>query len=370
MESGTPRISPDTYARAVRDKLITDPYDPMYHKGARNPYTKAIITCEADYIEYVNEFIYDWLTSEKNVTNQDISKTDSSKSNTYYYVEAPNGMTVRVPADKLDSWVAADHEAPLTPAEEQLVENLLGSFYHKTTAEDKPSVTEPKTSRGFNQSKAALPSEQKRTVEKPIGYIPNSSYVPIPWWRSTKILARLGLVLIAAVLICSVIFVVVPGLPDPTAAVSSPPTVSTDPSPIIFPDPLPTPPNRKIFYSNPNFGEKIALLTIDATSQPASSGFYVKVRLAYTNTPLLTFFVRGGKEATVHVPLGTHEIFYASGTEWYGTDLLFGPDTSYFRADQLFKFYEEDDYVNGWTVTLGKQYDGNLDIDQISADEF
>lgn len=322
--------------------------------------------------------------NEPSISTHEAAKSSQQPSiEETYPIEDDNGFLVRVPADKLDSWTAADHDAPLTPAEEQFVENLLDNLYHKTVVKDKPSVTEPKASGGFNQSKAPLPPEQDRTVEKPIGCIPNSSYVPIPWYRNTKILAHLALGLIAAVLICSVIFAVVPGLPDPTAAVSSPhaansapsPAATTTPPPAASPaqtlsSPIQHPISGSLFCENTYAGDRIAPLTVDASGQPSGIGFYVKLRFPKSKTPVLAFFVRGGSKVDIDVPLGLFELVYASGTDWYGGEHLFGPDTQYFLADEQFDFYEEDGYINGWTVTLSKQINGNLDIDQIPADQF
>ena len=142
--------------------------------------------------------------NEPSISTHEAAKSSQQPSiEETYPIEDDNGFLVRVPADKLDSWTAADHDAPLTPAEEQFVENLLESLYHKTVVKDKPSVTEPKASGGFNQSKAPLPPEQDRTVEKPIGCIPNSSYVPIPWYRNTKILNCRGFNLLRHICCCA-----------------------------------------------------------------------------------------------------------------------------------------------------------------------
>ena len=63
---------------------------------------------------------------------------ETIKGDTHYYIETPDGMTVRVPADNLDSWAAADHDAPLTPAEERLVKALSDSIYGQKPSKDDP----------------------------------------------------------------------------------------------------------------------------------------------------------------------------------------------------------------------------------------
>lgn len=314
-KSVTP-YAPDTYAQAVRDKLNAEPYDPSYHNRARNPYTQRIITCEADYEEYVREFVCEMLLAEK----------------------------------------------------------------YKANAEQATQIGQ--TEQNHREASAE--------TEKPIGYIPNSSRIPTPWWRIRKTIARLAICLISAMLVCAIAYAIVQNIREPSSSgssVASPPTVSVtptlrpSPSPIPssaqnaadnLPDPLPVPDSGEILFEQPYLDERIAPLTIDASGQSSFTGFYVKLRSSTTKVPALAFYVKGGTTAKLAVPLGTYQLLYASGYSysWYGQDLLFGPNTSYYLADNLFNFYEEDGYVNGWTVTLDKQYNGNLDIDEISAAEF
>ena len=46
-----------------------------------------------------------------------------------YLMETKDGMLVRVPADKVESWQKADHSAPLTAAERQLIDRLKQELY-------------------------------------------------------------------------------------------------------------------------------------------------------------------------------------------------------------------------------------------------
>lgn len=47
----------------------------------------------------------------------------------YYLVETEDGSLLRVPGDKLESWEKADHKAPLTSAERQMIEQELVRLY-------------------------------------------------------------------------------------------------------------------------------------------------------------------------------------------------------------------------------------------------
>jgi hypothetical protein len=52
----------------------------------------------------------------------------------------------------------------------------------------------------------------------------------------------------------------------------------------------------------------------------------------------MTVFVRGGETVETRAPLGKFIVKYASGDTWYGYDHLFGPDTTYTKADETFIF--------------------------------
>lgn len=53
---------------------------------------------------------------------------------------------------------------------------------------------------------------------------------------------------------------------------------------------------------------------------------------------LLSFFVRGGDTVTVDVPAEKMYVHFASGTTWYGEEVLFGDDTVYRKDDNLTDF--------------------------------
>jgi hypothetical protein len=81
-------------------------------------------------------------------------------------------------------------------------------------------------------------------------------------------------------------------------------------------------------------------------------------------------YLHSNSTVDILVPPGEYEIYYAIGDTWYGEDLLFGPDTQYYKCDGTFVFTEESDGYSGWTLTLETVYGGNLDTDVISEMEF
>jgi len=80
--------------------------------------------------------------------------------------------------------------------------------------------------------------------------------------------------------------------------------------------------------------------------------------------------VRAGTTVKVDVPIGSYEVRYACGKTWYGYDKLFGPDTVYSKADQLFDFKIIGNESRGFTITLYEVAHGNLQTSNIRAENF
>lgn len=84
----------------------------------------------------------------------------------------------------------------------------------------------------------------------------------------------------------------------------------------------------------------------------------------------IAMFVEAGKSAEIDVPIGVYKLYYATGTDFYDTDMLFGDDTRCYSSGDLFNFYADDEYYQGHTVTLYAVTNGNLDTEPIPEDQF
>ncbi len=106
--------------------------------------------------------------------------------------------------------------------------------------------------------------------------------------------------------------------------------------------------------------------------RPSHGGGHYLVKLEdwSTGKDVASIFVRSGSPIEVKVPLGTYRVKYASGEKWYGFKHLFGPQTAYYKADSLFYFKQNGNYVEGYEVTLYKVIDGNLSTRRISEEDF
>lgn len=113
--------------------------------------------------------------------------------------------------------------------------------------------------------------------------------------------------------------------------------------------------------------ERVAPFEIKAAQ---GSHYLLKLVDAYTYSPVMTVFARSGTTVEVKVPLGTYEVRYASGETWYGYEYLFGPETSYSKADKTFTFEVEGNQISGFTITLYKVANGNLHTSGIRPTEF
>ncbi|MCH4246285.1 MAG: DnaJ domain-containing protein [Acinetobacter populi] len=98
--------------------------------------------------------------------------------------------------------------------------------------------------------------------------------------------------------------------------------------------------------------------------------YWVKIDDAYTGRHLVSYFIRSGQTLNVNLPTGSYTIKYAYGKEWYGVENLFGPQTSYAKADEIFNFRFDGYQYNGYTVELIKQVNGNLQTSHLNASQF
>ncbi len=118
-----------------------------------------------------------------------------------------------------------------------------------------------------------------------------------------------------------------------------------------------------------NYSDGKAIAPLEIRS---SRGSYYLIRLYDYDSDRVKFsvFVHGGKSLYIDVPLGTYTIKYASGDKWYGSNNLFGAETQYFKTETSFDFRTEGNRVSGYTLTLYKVENGNLQTRPISPKDF
>lgn len=124
-------------------------------------------------------------------------------------------------------------------------------------------------------------------------------------------------------------------------------------------EPLAIPENGQVFIGSDLY--KSSELSIISSTERSC---YIKLK-GSSGIDVFSFFVRAGSSVTVPVPAGHYYVYFSYGDEWYGTEHLFGPETTYAKDDELhdFKNYK-------WEYTLKPIYDGNFSETPIDEEEF
>lgn len=121
--------------------------------------------------------------------------------------------------------------------------------------------------------------------------------------------------------------------------------------------------------NNATFGKGVAPLSIK-TSAAGGYHYFVKIVNTATGKELGSYFIRSGGVLDINVPIGTYEIRYATGKQWYGASYLFGPETVYSKADSTFEFSFDGRQYSGYTIELIMQQNGNLRTSGIAPSQW
>ncbi len=103
--------------------------------------------------------------------------------------------------------------------------------------------------------------------------------------------------------------------------------------------------------------ERVARLKLNTVS---GSNYFIKIAMAGSKKKLAIFYLEGGRPFETKLPLGTYEIFYATGRTWYGNKAKFGPQMNVAKFDSPMTFRSEGNYVVGMEIQFEKVMNGNL----------
>jgi hypothetical protein len=103
---------------------------------------------------------------------------------------------------------------------------------------------------------------------------------------------------------------------------------------------------------------------------PFGASCLAKLVDANTGKPVVSVFVHAGSKVEIDVPLGNYVLKYAMGDKWYGDTHLFGPSTSYGKANTILNFGVEVNRYTGHSIRLQKSVGGNLRTLSLSPEEF
>lgn len=123
--------------------------------------------------------------------------------------------------------------------------------------------------------------------------------------------------------------------------------------------PLALPRSGEVFIGSDLY--KGSEITIKSSSEKSC---YIKLKNSY-KMDVFSFFVRAGESVSVPVPEGHYYVYFSYGTDWYGTEELFGDETTYAKDDELLDFEN-----STWTYTLYPTSNGNFSETPIDEEEF
>lgn len=124
-------------------------------------------------------------------------------------------------------------------------------------------------------------------------------------------------------------------------------------------EPMAMPKSGQIFIGKKQSGQ--TNLTIKCST---SESYYVKLKNS-SMEDIFSFFVPAGETVSISVPKKNCYVYFASGRDWYGPELLFGKSTSYSKDNELIDFGSY-----AITYTLIPTTYGNFSETPISADAF
>ena len=99
----------------------------------------------------------------------------------------------------------------------------------------------------------------------------------------------------------------------------------------------------------------------------ASDNYNTYFYLKSTSKPAndMSFLVKKGEKTTVYVPCDTYTFYEANGETWYGSKILFGPQTFYTKDSDELKFTAS----TYWMLELEAE-NGNTTSDNINSEDF
>lgn len=207
------------------------------------------------------------------------------------------------------------------------------------------------------------------------GYRPskNIAYVKTISSGIRKLWSAFSMAIVVIIIIAGIVRCAVDNTPKKTSKQPVPiRSISTE-KPRIIPTYIPTlPPEEPL----PETGQILKTPTTQCIAPleiktQGSTNYYIYLKdLNNATENDISFFVRGGEAVEIDVPIGSYQIYYCSGTKWYGVKEKFGPNTVYTTSEELLEFTQDSQYVYGHTITLYKVEDGNFDTEAISASEF
>ena len=102
-------------------------------------------------------------------------------------------------------------------------------------------------------------------------------------------------------------------------------------------------------------------LTINTSGD---SDYYLVLRDSRTRRKAASIYIKKGETFRGGMPVGSYDLYYTGGTNWYGKGLYFGPESTVTKADSTLKFSQTATGLSGVELTLYPVVGGNLSTSQ------
>ena len=280
------------------------------------------------------------------------------KSETVYLFDDIDGNPVRVPESKLASWEEAQSEThkPLTETEKLVRDRIVNDIFNSSSKA------------AFNEESAP----KKKSFSK-------------EWLVIASILLAISLIVYSFV-------------NEPVSIDDISPSTAPTPSPISTPSQYPLPVSNGQIFKLPEY---VGVCPLTVSARGTNSYF---VYLKYIEEPYnskenrtlkhddltiqreritesvpsitgekfddISFYVSGDSTANIEIPIGIYQLYFACGKTWFGSEDLFGDETTYYTTDNLLNFFFDGDDYNGYTLEIQSQNVGSFEADAIDKSEF
>lgn len=181
-----------------------------------------------------------------------------------------------------------------------------------------------------------------------------------------KLLAIL-MVIIIILLVAILVAIGIKAIPDGNVLPET--TVATELATEALVEPVARPKNGQIIKYPRD--RRTAQMVIDTHLEHDQGDYYFALVPAANTESIMNFYVRSRSSLEIMIPPGEYEIYFASGETWNGTELLFGPDTVYRKANGTFTFTENEIDENiFFTDDKCFSINYNVDYEIISESDF
>lgn len=90
------------------------------------------------------------------------------------------------------------------------------------------------------------------------------------------------------------------------------------------------------------------------------SDHYLVFKDSSTGRKAASIYIEANETYRGGMPIGTYDLYYTAGRNWYGKKLFFGPESRVSKADSRLEFYETAGGLSGVELTLYAVEGGNL----------